>query len=637
MKAFGGAVVLFSVVVLVCGRTTGLQCPPESECDAAKECSSEAALVGKCSSEWTVDECGCCRNCVREEVGLPCGGSRKLGVCKAPLECIADLGVGRLADDHEEGTCHERNCSALACPTTSSRSCPEDSYALPSLSSPRSCCPISQGCACLPNDCLWPDCPPDTVRRLVKKGNRQPGSCCDAYECIPAGSGDGVCRVGKETYKTNETWQTKCSSCSCRNGVANCNDHPCKGVDVHCSWLHKPDGECCPVCLGCLTSSGLRFNNSERWKEDDCTWCECVSGKAKCETHMCQTKCPNPVKQPGVCCPVCETLLKTRNIKFPDPNAVTAPAPRRNRFTRFERLPRGRQPNLAVDAGVRPRRPERLARPVPALRLPQRPRGLLPGGMPKNLLRTSRHGARCLLPRVSERRHHPISARPCERGCLSGAGRPHPPRGGLLVAGRLYPVRVRGRLRHVRVYPMPSGPLRPPRAQARAVLSRLQRGSPPWGQLIQPAAVHRGPQGRAVVAQRALPELPVPGREGALLPGDMPTHYLSRAALPQEPVLPNLPGVCVQAVPQLPDGRQVVPGRVVVVARQLQALPLHPGTGALLRDGLPRRAVPLGRPCLRKLLHSVHGRVIEALVAALGDPVRSGQTGAVGRRTSCPG
>lgn len=95
-------------------------------------------------------------------------------------------------------------------------------------------------------------------------------------------------------------------------------------------------------------------------------------------------------------------FLKTRNIKFPDPNAVTAPAPRRNRFTRFERLPRGRQPNLAVDASVRPRRPERLARPVPALRLPQRPRGLLPGGMPKNVLRTSRHGARCLLPRVSE-------------------------------------------------------------------------------------------------------------------------------------------------------------------------------------------------------------------------------------------
>ncbi|XP_042144404.1 cysteine-rich motor neuron 1 protein [Ixodes scapularis] len=316
MKAFGGAVVLFSVVVLVCGRTTGLQCPPESECDAAKECSSEAALVGKCSSEWTVDECGCCRNCVREEVGLPCGGSRKLGVCKAPLECIADLGVGRLADDHEEGTCHERNCSALACPTTSSRSCPEDSYALPSLSSPRSCCPISQGCACLPNDCLWPDCPPDTVRRLVKKGNRQPGSCCDAYECIPAGSGDGVCRVGKETYKTNETWQTKCSSCSCRNGVANCNDHPCKGVDVHCSWLHKPDGDCCPVCLGCLTSSGLRFNNSERWKEDDCTWCECVSGKAKCETQMCQTKCPNPVKQPGVCCPVCEKTASPGSSVF---------------------------------------------------------------------------------------------------------------------------------------------------------------------------------------------------------------------------------------------------------------------------------------------------------------------------------
>ncbi|CAN7943651.1 unnamed protein product, partial [Ixodes hexagonus] len=104
MKVFVGAIVLFSVV-LVYGRT-GKQCPPASECDAAKPCSTDAALVGKCGSEWTVDECECCRNCVREEDGLPCGGNRKLGVCKAPLECVADVGVGRLADDHEEGTCH---------------------------------------------------------------------------------------------------------------------------------------------------------------------------------------------------------------------------------------------------------------------------------------------------------------------------------------------------------------------------------------------------------------------------------------------------------------------------------------------------------------------------------------------------
>ncbi|KAK8766574.1 hypothetical protein V5799_006644 [Amblyomma americanum] len=74
---------------------------------------------------------------------------------------------------------------------------------------------------------------------------------------------------------------------------------------MHCPSLHKPEGECCPVCLACLTSSGL-YNNGERWKEDDCTWCECISGKAKCEAQMCSTKCANPVKKPGVCCPVCE-------------------------------------------------------------------------------------------------------------------------------------------------------------------------------------------------------------------------------------------------------------------------------------------------------------------------------------------
>lgn len=299
-------------------------CPPDDQCDTKKWCSAIAAVHGvaaddkkaaaeadeydhgvKCLDEQVVDRCGCCRECVRGSPGLPCGGIRRRGVCAAPLECLADVAVGRIAEPHEEGTCHERNCSAIVCPALVSKPCPEDSYALPSQVSPKSCCPISGGCACLPNDCLGKDCQPDEVRRLVKTGNSKPGSCCDTYECVPA-SGDRVCHVGKETYKNGETWHTKCSTCSCRNGVAVCNDNVCKGVDMHCSWLHKPEGECCPVCLGCLTSTGLRFNNGERWKDDDCTWCECISGKAKCEAQMCQTKCANPVKKPGVCCPVCE-------------------------------------------------------------------------------------------------------------------------------------------------------------------------------------------------------------------------------------------------------------------------------------------------------------------------------------------
>lgn len=140
---------LFFVFLAVQGavqRRTSPPCPPESDCDPSKPCSSVAGDSAECSGDWTVDKCGCCRECVRDKAGLPCGGPQRRGVCEAPLECVADVAVGRLADvAHEEGTCQERNCSSVVCPTTSSKSCPEDSYALPSLSSPQSCCPISQG------------------------------------------------------------------------------------------------------------------------------------------------------------------------------------------------------------------------------------------------------------------------------------------------------------------------------------------------------------------------------------------------------------------------------------------------------------------------------------------------------------
>lgn len=292
-------VVLLFVSAAQAGRPA--KCPDPAQCVADKPCPGQDAGRQECD-RWTLDVCDCCRVCAEAGPGERCGGPAAPAACAPPFECVADEKLGRLADAAEEGRCVERNCSAIQCP---SATCPEDGYALPGIVSDRSCCPLPQGCACLPSDCLSSDCPPGTVPVLVKHGNRQPGSCCDTYDCLPA-NGGGSCHVEKDTYKNGEVWRTKCSTCACRNGVANCQDNPCKGVDMHCSWLYKPEGECCPVCLGCLTSSGLRFNNSERWKEDDCTWCECVAGRAKCETQMCQTKCINAVRQPGVCCPVCE-------------------------------------------------------------------------------------------------------------------------------------------------------------------------------------------------------------------------------------------------------------------------------------------------------------------------------------------
>ncbi|XP_064484200.1 cysteine-rich motor neuron 1 protein-like [Ornithodoros turicata] len=293
--------IVCALLLVVCSSTgaepASNKCP--ADCSADKPCPGHEA---KSCETWTLDICDCCKVCEFATQGEPCGGPSTAKLCTLPLECVADDSIGRIADIRERGRCLERNCSTIECPAFT---CPEDSYALPSVVSSGRCCPLQQGCACLPGDCLSPDCPPDTIPKLVKRGNQIPGSCCDTYECA-AVSSDGSCRVDKQTYKNGETWRNKCGSCSCRNGVANCHDYPCKGVDTHCSWLHKAEGECCPLCLGCLTSSGRQVNNSEQWKEDDCTWCECVAGRAKCETQMCETKCVNAVKQPGMCCPACE-------------------------------------------------------------------------------------------------------------------------------------------------------------------------------------------------------------------------------------------------------------------------------------------------------------------------------------------
>ncbi|KAH9376254.1 hypothetical protein HPB48_017438 [Haemaphysalis longicornis] len=105
-------------------------CPPDDQCDTKKWCWALLASDGKkagsedddgakCLDELVVDQCGCCRECVRDSPGLPCGGSRRRGVCKAPLECLADVAVGRIAEPLEEGTCHgSRSSSSVSIRTS---------------------------------------------------------------------------------------------------------------------------------------------------------------------------------------------------------------------------------------------------------------------------------------------------------------------------------------------------------------------------------------------------------------------------------------------------------------------------------------------------------------------------------------
>ena len=62
--------------------------------------------------------------------------------------------------------------------------------------------------------------------------------------------------------------------------------------------------------LGCITTSGMVYNNTEVWKEDPCTSCTCSQGRIKCHATMCHTICSNPRLVPGECCPTCKNVLK---------------------------------------------------------------------------------------------------------------------------------------------------------------------------------------------------------------------------------------------------------------------------------------------------------------------------------------
>ncbi|CAL8272311.1 unnamed protein product [Merluccius merluccius] len=113
-----------------------------------------------------------------------------------------------------------------------------------------------------------------------------------------------------EVYRMDPCWL-----CQCRGGISFCSKAECAELD--CENFYVPEGECCPVCIdvellsmdstkaSCWVNNKL-LGHEEQWKEDDCTFCQCVDGEPHCTAMACKQSCQNPVKIPGECCPFCE-------------------------------------------------------------------------------------------------------------------------------------------------------------------------------------------------------------------------------------------------------------------------------------------------------------------------------------------
>ncbi|KAM4626053.1 cysteine-rich motor neuron 1 protein isoform 2-T3 [Polymixia lowei] len=220
---------------------------------------------------------------------------------------------GECCDLYECKPVYSVDCSAVECPPVHQGSCPPDSYETQVRLTADGCCTLPTRCECLPTgSCIVPSCPPGSSPQLVANGNGTPGRCCDQYQCD--NDTKSVCVFGGAEHNEGELFQLdSCRFCRCQGGVANCYHAQC-GTQ-RCPRQYTPSGECCPVCedpvYPALSAAGCYVNgrivaHGDHWREDDCTFCQCVSGDRRCVAAACAHNCLNPVKVPGECCPVCE-------------------------------------------------------------------------------------------------------------------------------------------------------------------------------------------------------------------------------------------------------------------------------------------------------------------------------------------
>ncbi|XP_067847413.1 cysteine-rich motor neuron 1 protein-like isoform X1 [Heptranchias perlo] len=236
-------------------------------------------------------------------------------VCETVRSCVSqfiypDLDACTATSGHVPG--EGLDCSNERCPVQFESLCPADSVLIKGYTPPGKCCPSPSACQCDKEACKEENCPFAHQQVLVSEATGIPGECCDVYECRPETTRkcvyNGTEYAGGEVYRMEACW-----FCRCRGGISLCSKAECG--ELKCENYYIPEGECCPVCqdpvfpaaggLGCLARGQIRAHG-DQWREDDCTFCQCVNGEHHCMAMACKQTCQNPVKIPGECCPFCE-------------------------------------------------------------------------------------------------------------------------------------------------------------------------------------------------------------------------------------------------------------------------------------------------------------------------------------------
>lgn len=273
-----------------CDTTIKYQCPKDSRLTT----NTSVSTGGSTSAE----------SCCKHRLACLCN----MDLCQIP-RCgpgfnpqMVHKGTGKPGNCCDQFECkRNEKCADVIC--DEQKACPLDSVKVSQGLSEDGCCYTDPICVCPSREkCVPVECRLHFNIMVVEKATRQPGSCCDKFKCVSNKSescfSDGI------TYQHNSEWKLdNCTRCKCDNRLIYCETQMCNSPQ--CSWMKTPEGECCPVCKGCMANGNL-YKNNESWKEDDCVTCRCNEGIVECQTAMCSVPCLNPRRVPGQCCPVCE-------------------------------------------------------------------------------------------------------------------------------------------------------------------------------------------------------------------------------------------------------------------------------------------------------------------------------------------
>uniref|UniRef100_A0A3P8RM14 Cysteine rich transmembrane BMP regulator 1 (Chordin like) n=1 Tax=Amphiprion percula TaxID=161767 RepID=A0A3P8RM14_AMPPE len=290
------------------------------------------------------DPCGCCDQCTRLE-WEPCGGQDWAhGYCALGLTCasvnktgaatIPEIGVCKVLPDHPDAGLEDERCPLMTgcdraggqCVCDARHSClgsftyPDQETCMKAKSDgrrhehrdrhrekyvgPSNPACLFSGCNLTAEGCV---CESQSCHHHFAYINR---SQCQEAAVSPKCVHNGKDFSEGEVYRMDPCWL-----CQCRGGISFCSKAECAELD--CENFYIPEGECCPVCIdvellsmdstkaSCWVNNKLRAHE-EQWKEDDCTFCQCVDGEPHCTAMACKQSCQNPVKIPGECCPFCE-------------------------------------------------------------------------------------------------------------------------------------------------------------------------------------------------------------------------------------------------------------------------------------------------------------------------------------------